>query len=159
YPELYGQSKEMGITFMKSVLPGKSSQSTVSSSEKTFTENKRAQQQSNEQVERKRSMPTNQLVIQGSNKKTEGQNEKPVNTPAEKTKRLGLATESVLDENAKQTENTKHVNNPSMSEKIKKLGIDKSKLEETIKKTEESKSPDITPANKSKQLQKLMTPE
>jgi predicted transcriptional regulator len=156
YPELYGQSREVAITFMKTGLPtfqgeGKSSASAASRA----TENK-AMARVNDGVEQKRRMLSSQ-VEQSTTQTATLSGSKPADNSmkmsVEKTKQLA-ATIDMKQPETKVQEQQKSTATPSTSDKAKQL----STMIETAqaaaqKKIEETKArPVPTSSEKVKQL-------
>jgi len=129
YPELYGQSREQGITFMKTGLPGFQQGSTSNiSSRSSVTENK-AQDQVNRQVEQKRRMlnPTEQGTAQ-LNKMNVPLEENKVIKVSEKASTMSALANTTSQSKAEEKEETKKIQVPT--EKIKQLAasVDDSKV-------------------------------
>ena len=120
YPELYGQSREQGITFMKTGLPGLdiTSASDVAS-RSNLTENK-AQEQVNRQVEQKRRMmnPTEQGTLLANMVSASRPEDKVVKVP-EKAATMSALLNNSTQAKPEATEEEKEIQVPT--EKMRQL--------------------------------------
>ena len=153
YPELYGQSRDQGITFMKSGLPGFEKEGTSNVSSRSSLTQNSAQDQVNRQVEQKRRMlnPTEQGSAQ-LNKMNVPLEESKVIKVSEKASTMSALANTTSQSKPEAKEETKKIQVPT--EKIKQLAasVDDSKV---VQPQSAQKTSNVaTPSEKEKSLTK-----
>jgi hypothetical protein len=93
YPELYGQSKESGISYMKNALPDFDKEGKPTNSARTDQQQNQAQKQVTEGVEQKRRMLANQTEQVSAQLKQTNANAQQTNSPTQQTRQVSSATQ------------------------------------------------------------------